>query len=85
MSSAARVAVMEHVPLPVVMSVEPCTVQPVVPALVTAKLNAPLPEPPDAASVRSMPAVAVVVEITTLLVWAMRLKVTVVSVVTASS
>ena len=40
-------------------------VQPVVPALVTANENEPVPEPPVALSVRLMPAVAVVVEIDT--------------------
>ena len=60
-------------------------VQPVVPALVTANENEPVPDPPVALSVRLMPAVAVVVEIDTADAWAMRFTVTVVSADVAAS
>jgi hypothetical protein len=52
---AARLAVTVHVPGEVVLRTPLTTLQPAVPALTSAYVYAPGPEPPDAVRVRSVP------------------------------
>jgi hypothetical protein len=59
-ASAALVAVTEQVPEDVVVKVEPLTAQPVAVPLVTAKVTAPVPEPPNVVRVSGAPATPLV-------------------------
>ena len=56
--SAAFVAVTVHVPCDVYESVDPATEQPAVPAVVTANVTAPVPDPPVVVSESVEPTLA---------------------------